>query len=92
MQDVRRVDVFEAAEDLVDEGLEVSVGQGLTGTNDRSEIAFHQLCAEVFVLVLYLARVCSVWGEHTLVKICLVEVVGSGNVHIIQASDLGHCC
>ena len=41
---VCRVDVLEAAENLVDEGLEVSVGKWLAGPDDSSEIAFHQLC------------------------------------------------
>lgn len=42
MQHVRRVDIFQAAKNLVDEGLEVSVGQWLAGTNDCRKIALHQ--------------------------------------------------
>ena len=37
------VDVFEAAEDLVDEGLVVGVCEGLAGPDDGGEIALHQL-------------------------------------------------
>jgi hypothetical protein len=36
MQDVGRVDIFEAAENLVDERLEVGICQGLTTSNDGS--------------------------------------------------------
>lgn len=43
VEDVGRVDVLETAEDLVDEGLEMGIGQRLSGADDRSEIAFHQL-------------------------------------------------
>lgn len=42
MEDIRRVDVLQTAEDLVDEGLEVGVGQGLSGTDDGGQIALHQ--------------------------------------------------
>ena len=45
VQHIGRVDVLQAAQDLVDEGLEMSVGKGLTGTNDGGKIAFHQLYA-----------------------------------------------
>lgn len=34
VEDIGAVDVFEATEDLVDEGLEVGVGQRLAGAND----------------------------------------------------------
>lgn len=44
VQDVGRVDVLETTEDLVDEGLEVGIGQRLAGADDRSQITFHQLC------------------------------------------------
>lgn len=43
MEDVGRVYVLEATEDLVDEGLKVCVGERLAGANDGSEIALHQL-------------------------------------------------
>ena len=43
MQHIGRVDVLEAAQDLVDEGLEVSIGQGLAGPDDSRQITFHQL-------------------------------------------------
>jgi hypothetical protein len=47
MKDISRVDVFQSAENLVDERLEVGVGEGLAGTDNRSEIAFHKFYAEV---------------------------------------------
>lgn len=42
MENVGRVDVLEAAEDLVDERLEMCVGEGLAAADDSREIAFHQ--------------------------------------------------
>ena len=45
MQHVRRVDVLEAAQDLVDEGLEVGVGEGLARPNNGGQIALHEFCA-----------------------------------------------
>ena len=44
VEDVGRVDVLEAAQDLVDEGLEVCVGEGLAGADDGGKIALHELC------------------------------------------------
>lgn len=44
MQHVGGVNVLETAEDLVDEGLEMGIGQGLAGTDNGSKIAFHELC------------------------------------------------
>jgi hypothetical protein len=44
MEDVGGVDILETAEDLVDEGLEVSIGQWLPRSDDGRKIAFHQLC------------------------------------------------
>ena len=43
VQHVSTVDVLETAEDLVNEGLEVRIGQGLTGADDSSKIALHKL-------------------------------------------------
>jgi len=43
VQHVGAVDVLEPAEDLVDEGLEMCVGQGLAGPDDGREIALHKL-------------------------------------------------
>lgn len=43
VQHVGRMDVLETAQDLVDEGLEVGVGQGLAGANDGRQVAFHKL-------------------------------------------------
>ena len=47
VQHVGAVDVFQPAQDLVDEGLEVGVGERLAGADDSSEIAFHELCSVV---------------------------------------------
>jgi hypothetical protein len=44
MEDICRVNVFEAAEDLVDEGLEVGIGKRLARSDDSSQIALHELC------------------------------------------------
>jgi hypothetical protein len=44
------VDVLEAAEDLVDEGLEMRIGEGLAGADDGGEIAFHELCVRVVLV------------------------------------------
>lgn len=41
MKDVGGVDVFETAQNLVNEGLEVSVGEGLPGTDDSRQITLH---------------------------------------------------
>ena len=43
MQHIGRVDVLQAAQDLVDEGLEVGVGEGLAGADDGGQIALHEL-------------------------------------------------
>jgi hypothetical protein len=43
MQNVGAVNVLQATENLVDEGLEVSVGQRLARTDDGSKIALHEL-------------------------------------------------
>ena len=43
VQHVSTVDVLETAEDLVNEGLEVRICQGLTGADDSSKIALHKL-------------------------------------------------
>lgn len=42
MENIRRVDIFETAKNLVDEGLEMGVGEGLSGSNNGSKIAFHK--------------------------------------------------
>ena len=43
MEDVGRMNVFKTAERLIDEGLEVSIGEGLLRANDRMKISFHKL-------------------------------------------------
>jgi len=83
MQHVRRVDVLQTAEDLVYEGLEVCVGEGLTGTDDGCQIALHQLCG---VSAVYS---CSKTGAcRTLVQVAFVEVVWAGYVHVVKTGDL----
>lgn len=47
VQHIGAVDVFQTAQDLVDEGLEVSVGERLARPDDCSEVAFHELCSVV---------------------------------------------
>lgn len=49
VQHVRRVYVLQTAEDLVDERLEMSIGEGLPGSNDSRKVAFHQLCNRAHV-------------------------------------------
>lgn len=83
VQDVCRVDVLEAAQDLVDEGLEVSVGQGLAGSDNGSQVAFHELCSNVSTVSCDQAR-----AGRTLVEVALVEVVGAGNVHVVETCYL----
>ena len=49
MKDIRRVDIFQSAQDLVDERLEMCIGEGLAGSNDGSKIAFHKLCIRISI-------------------------------------------
>lgn len=44
VQNVRRVNILETTENLIDEGLEVGISQRLAGADDGSQVAFHQLC------------------------------------------------
>lgn len=56
VQYVSRVDVLQTAEDLIDKGLEVCIGQGLARADDSRQVALHQFCnvvrREVLPLVL----------------------------------------
>jgi hypothetical protein len=47
MKHIGRVYVFQPAQDLVDEGLEMGIGEGLSGSDDGGEIALHELYFEV---------------------------------------------
>ena len=38
------MDVLEAAEDLIDEGLEVGIGKWLARADDGSKITLHEFC------------------------------------------------
>lgn len=51
VQDVGRVDILEAAEDLVDKGLEVGVGQRLATADDGSQVTLHKLFVQVDFVV-----------------------------------------
>ena len=44
VQDVGRMDILQPAKNLVDEGLEMGIGQRLSGANNRGQITFHQFC------------------------------------------------
>ena len=37
------MDIFQTTKDLIDEGLEMRIGERLAGANDGGEIAFHKL-------------------------------------------------
>lgn len=45
VQNIGRMDILQSAKNLVDEGLEMGIGQRLSRTNDGGQIAFHQFCA-----------------------------------------------
>jgi hypothetical protein len=47
MKHIGRVDVLQSAQDLVDEGLEVGIGEGLSGSDNGCEIALHELYNDV---------------------------------------------
>jgi hypothetical protein len=51
VKNIGRVYVFQSAQDLIDEGLEMCVGEGLSRSNDSSEIAFHEFYLDVRVWV-----------------------------------------
>ena len=104
MQHVRRVDVLQTAERLVDKGLEVRVRERLAGT-DLSFIDEGKIRSSVRARVRSIARISGEGqtnnersthdgvevGLHELfVEVHLIEVPirAEDNVHIIQASDL----
>ena len=87
MQDVGAVDVLQATENLVDEGLEVGVGQRLARTNDGGKIALHELF-RLDVSMISFVLGCTLILSLTLVQVCLIEVVRSRNVHVVQAGDV----
>lgn len=82
MKHVRRVNILETAQNLVDEGLEMGIGERLTRPNDGGQVAFHEL---YMPSALYRA-----WSRagHTLVEVALVEVVRARNVHIVETCYL----
>lgn len=41
VKDISRVDIFQSAQNLVDKGLEVGVGEGLARPDNSREITFH---------------------------------------------------
>lgn len=83
MEDVCRVDILETAQDLVDEGLEVGVGERLARPNDGGQVALHELYG-VISNGLW-------WGSgagRTLIEVAFVEVIWSRNVHVVEACYL----
>jgi len=82
VKNIGRMDVFQSTEDLVDETLKMRIGEGLSGSDDGREIAFHKF---------YTKSVFSfrrIFEEFTFVEICLIEIIGPWNIHIIEASNL----
>jgi hypothetical protein len=60
MQYISAVYVFQPTENLVDEGLEVSIGQRLTRANNGSEITFHEFWrVKSIIASLFLLRGCQ---------------------------------
>ena len=95
VQHIGRVDVLQAAQNLVDEGLEVGVGEGLARADDGGQIALHELWG---VLALFVGGARGIVGGgrrrgegcvRTLVEVALVEVVRAGDVHVVETCDLG---
>jgi hypothetical protein len=77
------VDVLQTAQDLVDEGLEVGVGQRLAGPDDGCQVAFHELCTNISIVLWEVSG-----AGRTLVEVAFVEVVWAGDVHVIETCDL----
>jgi hypothetical protein len=50
VQHVRRVDVLETAESLVDERLEVRIAERLARADDCVQVGLHQLLVEVYLV------------------------------------------
>lgn len=98
MENVGGVDVLEAAEDLVNKGLEVGICKWLAGTNNSRQVALHQLYMEQLAMRPYIESTCPASvGDYlarfasvvlTLVEVRLVEVVWSRYVHVIETCDL----
>ena len=44
MQHVRRMDILQTAQNLIDEGLEMGVGKWLARADDGCQVALHELC------------------------------------------------
>jgi hypothetical protein len=53
VEDVRRVYILETAQDLVDKGLEMRVGEGLTGSDDGCQIALHEFYYDISRVLRY---------------------------------------
>lgn len=87
VEHVGAVDVFEAAKYLVNERLEVCVGQGLSGADDGGKIALHELFGLDVSMISFVLG-CTLILSLTLVQVCLIEVVRSRNVHVVQAGDV----
>jgi len=59
MQDICAVDVFQAAQDLVNEGLEMGVSQRLTRADDCGQVTLHK-----FYVQIGLVEVVRPWNVH----------------------------
>lgn len=55
VQDIGGVNVLQSAQDLVNEGLEMCISEGLPGSNDSRQIALHEFCHDISAM----SRCCS---------------------------------
>ena len=53
MDDICRVDVEKASEDLINKVLDVLVAQRLAGLDDLTQVCVHQFCCDVHVVELF---------------------------------------
>lgn len=83
MKHVGGVDVLQSAENLVDERLEMSVGQVLSGTDNGGKITLHQLCLSLLLILLLSSGI-----QHTFGDINLIEVPRRGDIHRLQVRDI----
>ena len=83
MKHVGGVNVLQSAENLVDERLEMSVGQVLSGTDNGGEITLHQLCLSLLLILLLSSGI-----QHTFGDINLIEVPRRGYIHRLQVRNI----
>lgn len=77
MQHIGGVYVLQPTKDLIYEGLEMGVGQGLAGSDDSSQVTLH----EFWRWSIQYSQAES--KELTFIEVGLVEIIGSGYVHVI---------